>query len=599
MGFEKPTSEYHLSRRLGVELPPSNGLELAITRVIENSEMFQLPNKPEVTNDRFQLNTKALAKQYTVALQYEKTKNETLSEIKSLLQIDKKDNDWIKKIEVTLEKAPQEAAPELMWNLENLSEEIREEIVHLALEKAPQEAAPRLMWNLQKLPEEIREEIIHLAFEKAPKEAAPALMKNLEKLPEEVREEIVHLALEKAPQEAAPELMWNLQKLPEEIREEIVHLALEKAPQEAAPELMWNLQKLPEEIREEIIHLAFEKAPKEAASELMKNFEKLPEEVREEIVHLALEKAPQEAAPRLMWNLQKLPEEIREEIIHLAFEKAPKEAAPALMKNLEKLPEEVREEIIHLAFEKAPQKAAPELMKNLERLPEEIREEIIHLAFEKAPKEAAPALMKNLEKLPEEVREKFESQAMEILQTTEKKKLTESENINPILYKEVDGLEKQLSRKEFPKTGTRTVLLGGTLKNNAILRIIPNQAFISWVEAYSAVEKWKEAEFDYVPIEPILKASLSKDGKNARVYAGVLGVSVAEYLEMYSNRKHHENVEQQVKVIRETLKKIGVSHGHEHNHNFCVLHNRTPKGKIDWNIPPRVYCIDFDESFSS
>ncbi|MEA3399120.1 MAG: hypothetical protein U9R00_01245, partial [Patescibacteria group bacterium] len=75
--------------------------------------------------------------------------------------------------------------------------------------------------------------------------------------------------------------------------------------------------------------------------------------------------------------------------------------------------------------------------------------------------------------------------------------------------------------------------------------------------------------------------------------------SVAEYLEMYSNRKHHENVEQQVKVIKETLEKIGVSHGHGHNHNFCVLHNRTPKGKIDWNIPPRVYCIDFDESFSS
>ena len=219
--------------------------------------------------------------------------------------------------------------------------------------------------------------------------------------------------------------------------------------------------------------------------------------------------------------------------------------------------------------------------------------------FEKAPQEAAPELMGNLEYLPEGIREEIESQLVEILRKTERDKITESENINPTLYKEIEGLEEQFSRKEFPKTGTRTVLLGGTLKNNAILRIIPNHAFISWVNAYSAVEDWKEAGFDYVPIEPILKASLCKDDKDVRVYAGVLGVSVAKYLEMHSNREHHQDVNQQVRAIIKTLAKMGIRHGHMHDDNFCVLHNRTPKGEIDWSKPPRVYCIDFDQSISS
>ncbi|MCI0562984.1 MAG: hypothetical protein MN733_31290, partial [Nitrososphaera sp.] len=232
-------------------------------------------------------------------------------------------------------------------------------------------------------------------------------------------------------------------------------------------------------------------------------------------------------------------------------------------------------------------------------LPEGIREALARLALEKAPQEAAPGLMRNLRYLPEGIREKIKSQVVEIVRATEKNELTESENINPILYKEVEGLEAQFSRKEFSKTGTRTVLLGGTLKNNAILRIIPNHAFISWVKAYSAVKDWKEAGFDYVPIEPILKAGFCEDGKNVRVYAGVLGVSVARYLQMHSNREHHQNVEQQVRVTKDTLRKMGISHGHEHDDNFCVLHNRTPEGEIDWSIPPRVYCIDFDQSMSS
>jgi len=103
-----------------------------------------------------------------------------------------------------------------------------------------------------------------------------------------------------------------------------------------------------------------------------------------------------------------------------------------------------------------------------------------------------------------------------------------------------------------------------------------------------------------VPIEPILKASASETGRDVRVYTGVLGVSVENYLEMYSNTEFHESVEKQVKVIQETLDNMGTEHGHnDKNNNFCVLHERTPEGEIDWTKPPRVYCIDFDRANSS
>ncbi|MCI0566418.1 hypothetical protein L0Y46_04470, partial [bacterium] len=145
MGFEISTGKYNSPSELITELPPDSGLELEIAEVVANSKMFKLPNKPEVTNDKLQSTAEALAKQYTVALQHEKTRVKTLQEIENLLQADKKDGDWIRKIEVMFEKAPQEAAPGLMGNLRYLPEGIREAVARLALEKAPQEAAPRLM----------------------------------------------------------------------------------------------------------------------------------------------------------------------------------------------------------------------------------------------------------------------------------------------------------------------------------------------------------------------------------------------------------------------------------------------------------------------
>jgi len=68
---------------------------------------------------------------------------------------------------------------------------------------------------------------------------------------------------------------------------------------------------------------------------------------------------------------------------------------------------------------------------------------------------------------------------------------------------------------------------------------------------------------------------------------------------MQSQKKHHWHVKRQIEKIKETLVEMGIYHGHTHNDNFCILHERTPEGEIDWSKPPRVYCIDFDQATST
>ena len=351
---------------------------------------------------------------------------------------------------------------------------------------------------------------------------------------------------------------------------------LDKAPGESAPVIASNLWRLPEEIREEIIRLLLEKYPEESASEIANNLELLPEGIREEIIRLLLEKYPEESASEIASRSYCFPKEKQKELILLLLEKYPEKTASRIADNLKYLPEEIEVKIDNILTKKYH------------------RKEIAYLLLEKYPEETISGIANNLEFLPEEIQYEIRNK----LPIIEKENIVKSENINPILYKNIENLEKQFSKKEFIKTDTRTILLGGPFINNVILRIIPNKAFISWMKAYSSVEIWKEAGFNYIPIEPILRAFLCEDKNNVRVYAGVLGMSVAKYLEMHLNNEFHEHVKQQVDTITKTLANMGIEHGHPHYYNFCVLHERTPEGEIDFSKPPRVYCIDFDQSIS-
>ena len=255
-------------------------------KIIEDLEMFNLPNKPELTSEEFLKRAEELSKQYNIAVQNDTIRIEIKSKINDLLTANS--GHHYDKVKEILDKAPQEAAPELARKLGYLPKGIQVKIARLLLDEAPQEAAPELARNFRYLATKgIQVEIVRLLLDKAPQEAAPELAENFIHLPKETRVKIVLSLLDKAPQEAAPGLAIHFPYFPEPalskwpeffpaslkvIRTKIVRLLLDKAPQEAAYGLSWNLGSLPKGIREEIVFSLLDKAPQEAANGLAHNF---------------------------------------------------------------------------------------------------------------------------------------------------------------------------------------------------------------------------------------------------------------------------------------------------------------------------------------
>lgn len=153
------------------------------------------------------------------------------------------------------------------------------------------------------------------------------------------------------------------------------------------------------------------------------------------------------------------------------------------------------------------------------------------------------------------------------------------------------GTLGEVKRREFAKTGSRTILLGGTLAGKVIIRIVSEKAFLAWKRALESVDAWKEAGFDYVPVEPILmkKGKLlfhkfEKDGEiYYRVYTKIL-LGTALYISPFV-----DSLQPLCKKISAVLEELKIEHGHLHLGNFIVeMH----EGK------PRLYVIDFDEAVS-
>lgn len=149
-------------------------------------------------------------------------------------------------------------------------------------------------------------------------------------------------------------------------------------------------------------------------------------------------------------------------------------------------------------------------------------------------------------------------------------------------------------RREFEKTGSRIILLGGNLVGKVIVRVITVPAFLAWKQAFEAKDAWARAGFDYIPIEPILskgtelRAYKIKNIDYYRVYTKVLGPSLLKFTE-----KNDKELKRQLYAIKDkiinVLEALGVSHGHLHEENFCV---EFKDNKI------RLYAIDFDRAIS-
>jgi hypothetical protein len=169
------------------------------------------------------------------------------------------------------------------------------------------------------------------------------------------------------------------------------------------------------------------------------------------------------------------------------------------------------------------------------------------------------------------------------------------ELIKPPLYAKNNINAETFSRQDFDKTGSKTTLVGGKLKDKTIIRSINPEAFVVWQRLYEDYRIWQDAGFDYVPIEPIQSYRLNNGLVD--VYSGVLDLSLGSWEQRMKNMFVSELRDQLDKIIR-VLDSLEINHGHTHDDNFCLRFFRDETGEPDFTRVPRLYLIDFDQASS-
>lgn len=233
--------------------------------------------------------------------------------------------------------------------------------------------------------------------------------------------------------------------------------------------------------------------------------------------------------------------------------------------------------------------SAPLILPLLEDEVELVREEAIFFLWQFKVQEAIPAI----EKLLNDKSDKVRLMAKSALSSTGDIRL------HPLYVdqRKEEGFfdsSKRLVRRELQKTGSRLIVLGGAQVGKTAIRIMSEEAFVSWKKAFEMEEEWRKAGYDYIPVEPILKkrgkymAYKQEDGKY-RVYTKVLGPTLFSFIEDPANAAYATKLNLQQDQIGRILSHNGIRHGHLHNLNFCV--------SIEEGAP-RIYAIDFDQAKS-
>ncbi|RMD51003.1 hypothetical protein D6827_03045, partial [Candidatus Parcubacteria bacterium] len=152
-------------------------------------------------------------------------------------------------------------------------------------------------------------------------------------------------------------------------------------------------------------------------------------------------------------------------------------------------------------------------------------------------------------------------------------------------------------RQKMHKTGAPTILLdtitcrSPSLKSKAIIRQFHFAHFNLWRRAYEAAGLWKELGFDYIPIEPIIKARWKND-LTVNVFTRVIpGPSAQNWLAV--SNLHEEYIRATAERIDQGLDKLGFYHSHDHFGNFVLLFPKK-NDRPDIFQKPRLYMIDFD-----
>jgi hypothetical protein len=167
----------------------------------------------------------------------------------------------------------------------------------------------------------------------------------------------------------------------------------------------------------------------------------------------------------------------------------------------------------------------------------------------------------------------------------------------PLYYKN----NKRFFRKIFKKNGSGIILLDivpGNKEKSHLNKIIIRKgisipSYFAWKEAFESYDFWKSKGFDYVPVEPIIRARINTNTSEINVFTRVLkGPSVEKWLK---NKGHFfSTILSQIEQIEDALAELGIKHGHLHYNNFVLYFKRDEHGKPNISQPPRIYVIDFD-----
>ena len=150
-------------------------------------------------------------------------------------------------------------------------------------------------------------------------------------------------------------------------------------------------------------------------------------------------------------------------------------------------------------------------------------------------------------------------------------------------------------RTRFDKTGSELDLLDGKFKEKEIVRHIKADSYLQWRKAFEAHQTWKKLGFSYVPIEPILSVRPdSHDPSKVYVSSGVVGIPFRAWAE--KSPRWFDHVNTQYRKIWQGLGELGIKHGHMHWDNFCLVFEKNSDGTENYDKPPKVYCIDFDQA---
>ncbi len=151
---------------------------------------------------------------------------------------------------------------------------------------------------------------------------------------------------------------------------------------------------------------------------------------------------------------------------------------------------------------------------------------------------------------------------------------------------------------KFPKGGSETYILPN--KKEASMRIITLKSAIAWLTAFRDWPAWREAGFNYIPIEPILGITPTDEPDTtiepdvAVTTTNLRGRSYDDALPYF--REFASELAAMKDAITSTLCDLGVDHGHLHGGNFVVVPFVKEDGEVDFSRCPRLYVIDFDQA---